>query len=197
MAGCDTMLQLDVARLKRSPGESVSFELMTDLPPMEMAGEKISFDGPVKAVLSATNTGQAIIVEGTVSGLLQLNCSRCLEPFRYSFEVPFAEIYTTAVEEAKEEEAIPFSGDILDVTPEVLKGLIMELPMKAVCHEECQGLCSGCGQNLNQGRCGCAGTEVDPRLSVLRDILKGMLIRPHHLCPECGYYKAREVVAAK
>ncbi|TEB05523.1 hypothetical protein Psch_02564 [Pelotomaculum schinkii] len=174
MAVCDTMLQLDVARLKRSPGESVSFELVADMPPMEMAGEKISFDGPVKAVLNATNTGQTIMVEGTASGLLQLNCSRCLEPFRYSFEVPFSEIYTTAVEEAKEEEVIPFSGDEIDVTPEVLKCLIMSLPMKAVCNEECQGLCPGCGQNLNQGRCGCAGAEVDPRLSVLRDIFKGM-----------------------
>ncbi|MDD4237702.1 MAG: DUF177 domain-containing protein [Desulfotomaculaceae bacterium] len=168
------MLQLDVARLKRSPGESVSFEIIAEMPPLKMAVEKISFDGPVKAVLNATNTGQTIMVEGTVSGMLQLNCCRCLEPFSYSFEVPFAEIYTTAVDEAKDEEAIPFSGDVLDITPEVLKDLIMELPMKAVCHEECQGLCPGCGQNLNQGRCGCEVTEVDPRLSVLRDILKGM-----------------------
>jgi uncharacterized protein len=175
MAGWETMLQLDVAKLKRSPGESVSFEPMSDMPPMEMAGEKISFDGPVKAILNATNTGQTIMVEGTASGLLQLNCCRCLEPFSYSFEVPFTEIYTTAVEEAKEEEAIPFSGDILDVTSEVLKSLILELPMKAVCHEECQGLCPGCGQNLNQGKCECTVTEVDPRLSALRDILKGMI----------------------
>jgi uncharacterized protein len=167
------MLQLDVARLKRSPGESVSYKLTADMPPMEMTGEKISFDGPVKAVLNATSTGRTIFVEGTVSGLLQLNCCRCLEPFGYYFEIPFAETYTTIVDDA-EEEAIPFSGDILDVSPEVIKGLIMTLPMKAVCHEDCQGLCPGCGQNLNQGRCGCADTEVDPRLSVLRDILKGM-----------------------
>jgi len=168
------MLQLDVAKLKRSPGESVSFELMSDMPPIEMAGEKISFDGPVKAILNATNTGHAIIVEGTASGKLLLNCSRCLEPFVYSFEVPFTEIYTTSVEEATEEEAISFSGDIIDVTPEVLKSIIMELPMKAVCHDECQGLCPGCGQNLNMGKCRCEGTDIDPRLSALQDILKGM-----------------------
>jgi uncharacterized protein len=168
------MLQLDVARLKRSPGESVAFELMADLPPMEVAGEKISFDGPVKAILNATNTGRTIMVEGTASGVLQLNCSRCLEPFTYSFEVPVSEIYTNAGEETEEEEAIPFSGDTLDVTAEVLKSLIMALPMKALCQEECRGLCPGCGQNLNQGNCECANSEVDPRLSVLRDILKGM-----------------------
>lgn len=174
MAGCDTMLQLDVARLKRSPGESESFELKADMSPMEVAGEKISFDGPVKAVLNATNTGRIIMVEGTASGLLLLSCSRCLEPFSYPFEVPFSEIYTNAGEETEDEEAIPFSGDTLDVTTEVLKSLIMVLPMKALCQEDCRGLCPGCGQNLNQGRCECAKNEVDPRLSVLRDLLKGM-----------------------
>lgn len=165
------MLQLNVARLKRSPGESVSFELKAEMPPMEMAGETISFDGPVKAVLNATSTGRSILVEGTVSGLLRLSCCRCLEQFDYSFTLPLAETYTTLNDVAGEEE-IPFSGDTIDVTPEVIKGVIMALPMKAICHAECRGLCPSCGQNLNQGECRCADTGVDPRLSVLRDLFK-------------------------
>ncbi|MCL6560327.1 MAG: DUF177 domain-containing protein, partial [Firmicutes bacterium] len=68
--------------------------------------------------------------------------------------------------------AVPFHGDVLDVTPEVLKSIILALPMKAVCREECPGLCPGCGRNLNEGRCGCVNEDIDPRLSVLKDFFK-------------------------
>ena len=111
------------------------------------------------------------MVDGTASGLLRLNCSRCLEPFNFSFEAPLAEFYTTAVEGA-DEEAIYFTGDYLDLTPEVLKSLLLELPMKPLCSEKCKGLCSTCGRNLNEGDCECTGTDIDPRFNVLRDLLK-------------------------
>ncbi|NMA52370.1 MAG: DUF177 domain-containing protein [Peptococcaceae bacterium] len=166
------MLQLDVAKLKRSPGDTLSRVLIADLAPIEVSGDEIiSFEGPVKAIVNATNTGQGITVDGTTSGLLRLNCSRCLEPFIYSLEAPLAEFYTTAVE-GVDEEAIRFTGDYLDLTPEVLKSMLLELPMQPLCSEKCKGLCSTCGHNLNEGDCECTGTEIDPRLSVLRDLLK-------------------------
>lgn len=165
------MLQLDVARLKRSPGDSVRFDLPADLPPLELAGENVSFAGPVKAGLVVRNTGTNLAVEGEVSGTLKLTCGRCLEPFDYFFEVPVEETYAPA-SEGDRGEAVPFTGDVLDITPEVLKSIILALPMKAVCREECPGLCPKCGRNLDEGRCGCGNEDMDPRLSVLKDLLK-------------------------
>ncbi|HEY4723433.1 MAG TPA: YceD family protein, partial [Anaerolineae bacterium] len=37
---------------------------------------------------------------------------------------------------------------------------------------DCKGLCIQCGQNLNEGPCGCANTEVDPRLATLKTLLQ-------------------------
>ncbi len=165
------MLQLNVARLKRSPGDTERFDLLDHLPQLEFSGEMISFVEPVKALLSALNTGKTLAVTGKVSGKLELKCGRCLGSFVYEFEVPFEENYTLA-KETPAEDLIPFSGDFLDVTPEVEKSIYLALPMKTLCNEECLGLCPKCGRNLNEGNCGCVDEEFDPRLGVLKELLK-------------------------
>jgi len=49
---------------------------------------------------------------------------------------------------------------------------IVSLPMKHLCSEDCKGICSKCGKNLNEGKCDCPDREIDPRLAVLADLLK-------------------------
>jgi len=165
------MLQLDVAKLKRSPGDSARFDLLAELPSLELEGESFIFSGPVKAGLVVVNTGPTLEIKGEVSGVLTLTCDRCLEPFEYSFDVLVEETYAHS-EEGETGEAVPFTGDILDITPEALKSIVLALPMKAVCREECPGLCPQCGRNLNEGRCGCANEEIDPRMSALKGFFK-------------------------
>lgn len=172
------MLQLDVARLKRTPGESARYERQAYLTPLEVQGEKVSFSGPVRVCLVVSNTGDALLARGEVEGELKLTCSRCLEMFECAFNLPFEETYRPVAwgEEAATTgsgqegvESVPFSGDFLDVTPEVLNNITLNLPMKALCREDCPGLCPHCGRNLKAGQCGCESEKVDPRLSVLKD----------------------------
>jgi len=44
------------------------------------------------------------------------------------------------------------------------------LPLKAICREDCKGLCPHCGKNLNQEQCNCAEPMEDPRWSALKEI---------------------------
>lgn len=165
------MLKLDVARLKRSPGESARFNLEADLPSLEIGGESFTFPAPVRAGLVVGNTGTVLSVEGELSGRLTLACGRCLEPYDYFFQAPFEETYAPAAVE--DGEAIPFNGDTVDLTPEALKSIVLTLPMKMLCREDCPGLCPGCGRKLDEGRCACAGEDLDPRLSALKSLLEG------------------------
>ena len=61
-----------------------------------------------------------------------------------------------------------YDGDQIDLAPLVAEQLILALPSRALCREDCQGLCPSCGTNLNLHQCGCAQQARDPRLAVLR-----------------------------
>ncbi|OPY59396.1 MAG: hypothetical protein A4E55_00233 [Pelotomaculum sp. PtaU1.Bin035] len=165
------MLQLNVEMLKRVQGDPCRFDFLAELPPFELQGKNLSFPGPVKASLVVNSTGSALAVEGEVSGKLSLTCDRCLEHFDYSFEVPIKENYTRSTEGGGDE-VVSFAGDILDITPEVIKSIILSLPMKAICREDCRGLCPSCGCNLNKDRCDCGKEDTDLRLSVLKDLIE-------------------------
>lgn len=158
--------------MKRSPGTEDHFDVQGDLPPLELSGDSFSFAGPVRAHLIARNTGSVLTAEGEIAGKLTLTCGRCLEPYVYDFEVPLNETYAPAADDNKDGEVIPFTGDMLDISPEVLKSIIISLPMKMVCINECPGLCPGCGRKLAEGRCDCENDEIDPRLSILKNLME-------------------------
>jgi uncharacterized protein len=60
---------------------------------------------------------------------------------------------------------------MLDVSEWVRQQLGVNLPMHQLCREDCQGICTECGKNLNLGPCSCAPQPADPRWSALGDIL--------------------------
>ncbi|OPX84181.1 MAG: hypothetical protein A4E53_03957 [Pelotomaculum sp. PtaB.Bin104] len=165
------MLQLDVERLRMAPGDFIRLELQEDLPSFELHGGILHFPAPVKLSLLVSNNGSTIIVDGKVSGTINLTCDRCLEPFDCFFEAPVNESYTQIPDKGGVE-AVSYTGDVIDITPEVIKSIILSLPMKFTCSEDCQGLCSICGCNLNKGRCECENEDIDPRLSALQALLK-------------------------
>jgi uncharacterized protein len=161
------MPRLNVAKIKKMTGKTVPFKQNVQMPPFNAQGERVHFSGPVYIDVVIDDTGKHLVVEGRVSGKLKLACSRCLDFFDYSIEVPIKEVYTDAPEEDAGE-ANSFTGDFLDLAPEITKSIIMHLPMKALCRRECQGLCPVCGINLNEGQCRCTEIDFDPRLAVLK-----------------------------
>lgn len=63
---------------------------------------------------------------------------------------------------------IDFFGRTLDLAPQVWESVLLLLPSKVLCREDCAGLCPRCGADLNEGPCSCEGEEGDPRFEVLR-----------------------------
>jgi uncharacterized protein len=48
--------------------------------------------------------------------------------------------------------------------------VLLAAPVKAICREDCRGLCSHCGRNLNAEQCSCAEPLVDPRWATLKEL---------------------------
>ena len=128
---------------------------------------------PVK--LTVTNLGGRkvkIELEGEVT--LSLPCDRCLREvaenvsFQTEREVDFSQ--TDEERAADLDETNFIDGYDLDVDAFVCEEILLGFPMKVLCQEDCKGICKVCGANLNEGECGCDRTELDPRMSVIRDI---------------------------
>jgi len=119
---------------------------------------------------------------GTVETDLELACGRCLDPFRLHVHAPFdvrylpASTASTETEREVEDEDLGTSfyrNDQIDLSELMREQFYLVLPMKPLCREECRGLCSQCGTNLNTGTCDCAPDWEDSRLAGLKGLVKG------------------------
>ena len=60
----------------------------------------------------------------------------------------------------------------LELDEVVISDIILHYPQKFLCSEDCKGLCPVCGKNRNEGDCGCEKQTVDPRLEILKQLMK-------------------------
>jgi uncharacterized protein len=124
-------------------------------------------------------TGDGILAQGDLSAELTLPCSRCLEPVAVPIDVELEEVFTPTIDVITGQ-AIKLEEDdralwidehhILDLSEVLRQDVLVAVPMHPVCREDCRGLCSTCGQNLNEGSCNCA-PEPDPRWASLAALL--------------------------
>lgn len=177
-------MRINVADIKLEAGKHKTVNLETQPESIELGGQAVRFEQPFTGTAEIWNAGDRLLVKADVFGEATLVCSRCLgeftEPLDVSFEEEFIELAPDEgrVEEDEEEESgrtVSFySGDEIDLTDPLRENILLELPMKPLCDEECKGLCPTCGTNLNEGACKCEGDReiVDPRLAVLKDLLR-------------------------
>ncbi len=114
------------------------------------------------------------LVEGKAKVVLRMNCDRCLKEVDEEVNLVFSrEVYapdemTDSTDE--EDERILLAGYQLDVEDLINSEILLNLPVKVLCREDCKGICSLCGKDLNEGECGCDTFVPDPRMAVIKDI---------------------------
>jgi len=118
-----------------------------------------------------------IRVVGDFSTRLQLNCARCLEPVARDIAGDFDLLYRPrGADSGADERTVPkgeaevsyYTGEGVLLEDVLREQALLAVPLKAVCREDCRGLCSHCGTNLNEQDCGCRSEPGDPRLAPLR-----------------------------
>ena len=131
----------------------------------------------VKLHLDIYKTGQRFRLAGRVTTVLELPCSRCLEPFSWPVDASFDLVYNPrAMNSGEEEREIEeedlatgfYDNDEIDLAQLMREQFYLALPMKPLCVEDCLGLCPICGTNLNNGTCDCRRDWEDPRLAALK-----------------------------
>lgn len=144
-----------------APAESSHFEGIYELPVLKAGPDLYSFAEPLAWQVDVSNTGDALLVTGTVEGTAATSCCRCLEAVEISL-IGEVEGYFLIGEQGSPEdmvedefEVLPEDGKV-DLGALVVAALLLEVPMVPLCDDECKGICLDCGANLNEGDCSCA-----------------------------------------
>jgi len=120
-----------------------------------------------------------IRLQGDLATTLEVSCARCLEAVTQNVARAFDLLYRPQGTDAgKEEISITaadaeigyYKGDGLLLEDMLREQVLLSLPLKAICREDCKGLCPHCGKNLNMEQCSCTEPMEDPRWAALKEI---------------------------
>ena len=133
-------------------------------------------EDPIELDLHLDAVVEGILVRGTLRFTVQLPCARCLALQQRRLDVEVAELFVDPTKREDDEEDDPgyeLVDDLtaIDLTTMVRDALLIDLPVRVVCREDCQGLCPVCGADRNVADCGHRqGPLPDPRWAKLADL---------------------------
>ncbi|MEE2659372.1 MAG: DUF177 domain-containing protein [Candidatus Latescibacterota bacterium] len=155
----------------------IHFEIGADA--LEVAPKDLQFSGPLQVRLTVGRTLQYFCIEGHIEAQVQGECCRCLEPAQQQISGIMKLMLQRKEADEDELEAIADEDEVDIVDPGTRKYdlgervrdvIVLEIPLRLYCAKDCQGLCSSCGRNLNEGSCDCSDSTVDTRWEALAQL---------------------------
>ncbi|HUO14757.1 MAG TPA: DUF177 domain-containing protein [Verrucomicrobiae bacterium] len=122
-------------------------------------------------------------LRGRLSADLELQCARCLDPVPQKVDRQFELLYRPlGVDAGRDELSVTdaeaeigyYQGDGILLEDVLREQVLLALPVKVTCREDCKGLCPHCGKNLNQEQCSCSVPVEDPRWAALKEVRSRM-----------------------
>ena len=165
-------MQIRLQELATKPGYHAQFDYTIDLSKEEV-GFEFPFQQPVRLEGEVSDDAGAITLSATVYAHVTTRCARCGKPVEYDKETDVEFLLVKELEGDDEDwdDLYLVESDAVELDDILIPELILDMEMAVVCDEDCKGLCPKCGQNLNEGQCGCVTREIDPRLAVLQKFL--------------------------
>ena len=119
---------------------------------------------------------ESVFIEGSVTAQAEAPCCRCLETAQFPLATSFRYTFAPAPSEPQDEvelntedlELAYYEEDLIDLDRVLYEQIMLQIPIKPLCRETCQGLCPRCGINLNLANCACEAETFDERLSALK-----------------------------
>lgn len=140
------VVKLDITDALRRPGETFSFTHAECIEPQDIMGEIVTFD-PVRMEGSCTLNDGKLHLKGRLATIAHGTCAKCLDAAHYPVNLSFHEIFSRKGESDEEEaddldqtDRLAYDGPQLAVDQLALTLVVLELPMRFLCKEECEGL---------------------------------------------------------
>jgi len=169
-------MRIELENLEGGKGDFAHVYQPDDLNPVD---ERVSLTQPATVSGKVRLAGNEVFVNGHVETRAKIECDRCLRPVETPVNADFSLEYISGSEYESSEVAelteaemsvSVFDGEALDVDEIVKEQVLLAVPTRMLCREDCKGICPECGTDRNTGDCSCATSDIDPRWAALKNL---------------------------
>lgn len=163
-------MRLDVRSIIHTPGGGIEFKEELDFSDVDFGGVYPAVR-PVSVVGAVRNIAGMLQLTADLDTELSCVCDRCGTPFDKPCHVAVERMLADELEDEENDDILLLDDDgTFDLDELARETFILNMDTKTLCREDCKGLCSGCGANLNVEVCRCR-KEIDPRWVALQKLL--------------------------
>ncbi len=169
-------MRIELENLEGGKGDFAEVYQPEDLNPVD---ERVVLIEPASVIGKIRLSGNQVFVSGHVETRAQVECDRCLQPVAIPVNADFTLEYISGSDYESSETAelteaemtvSVFDGEALDVDEIVKEQVLLAVPTRMLCREDCKGICPECGADRNTGECDCVTNDIDPRWAALKDL---------------------------
>ncbi|HSE15531.1 MAG TPA: DUF177 domain-containing protein [Pyrinomonadaceae bacterium] len=169
-------MRIELENLEGSKGDFAHLYQPEELNPVD---ERVSLIAPAAVKGKVRLSGNQVFVNGHVDARTQVECDRCLKPVQLPVNADFTLEYISGSDYASSQAAelteaemslSVFDGEAIDVDEIVKEQILLAVPTRMLCREDCKGICPECGADRNMGECNCVTNDIDPRWAALKDL---------------------------
>ena len=132
-------------------GERVEINCTVD--PNEAAFDaQWDFLAPIKISGCVENRAGVVVLKLECEFSIKHECDRCLTEFERDYHPEFEHTLVTRTY-SDDDELVVCENFELDLDELVIGDILLSIPTKILCREDCKGLCPVCGKDLNEGEC--------------------------------------------
>lgn len=155
----------------QNEGEEKQVEYKLDMADIDIDGV-FPFKTPIDVTAVAKNRASLVNLAIKVVFDYTRSCDRCGEEFTRHIDMTFSHKLAQTLVDDGNDDYIETPDMTLELDETVISDILLSLPQKNLCKEDCKGLCQQCGKNLNEGDCSCDKKQIDPRLEILKQLME-------------------------
>lgn len=129
------------------------------------------FKSPIQASVTAENLAGAVELTCKVELDYEKPCDRCTADTTKHLSMMFKHKLVVSLSGSENDDYIEAPHYTLNLDELLTADVLLELPIRHLCKEDCKGLCQKCGKDLNEEECSCDKSQIDPRFEVLKQLI--------------------------
>lgn len=154
----------------QNEGEEKQVNYKLDIADIDIDGV-FPFRTPIDVTATAKNRASLVSVTIRACFSYSRSCDRCSTDFTRQMDMHFEHKLAQTLVDDGNDDYIETPDFKLELDEIVISDILLSLPQKNLCKDDCKGLCQTCGKNLNEGDCSCDKRQIDPRLEILKQFM--------------------------